>query len=131
VIVVVEESGTESTHRIAHLTEAPLNCPLLKSTVAVITPEGICLLGKVGYKNILIAVSVNILGIDSHAAARLSVWIKSTVRLQRYFTKRPVTVVTEKKIRRCIIRLEYINASIVVVVKRDYAKALADVVCDT
>src|SRR6266850_473869 len=88
-------------------------------------PKGICLLRKVSDKNILVTITIKILGVDTHTSSRATIWIKRTVCFQSDFRKRTVAVVAEEKVWNAIIGLKDVQFSIVVVIKANHAQTFA------
>src|SRR5437870_4327454 len=94
-------------------------------------PKGICLLRKVGDKNILVPIAIEILGIDSHASSNGTIWIQRTVCFQGNFLKSSVTVIAKEKVWDAIVGLKDVHLSIVVVIEGNHAQTFADMFSDS
>jgi len=67
VIVVIQEASAKTTHYIADFTQSQFAGCFVEGAVSYCA-KGICLLGKVGDKDILETIAVKIIGVDAHSS---------------------------------------------------------------
>src|SRR6202011_1701225 len=100
VVVIIQEACAKPARRKADLAEAQLVSSLIERAVAVVMPEGIGLLGKIGHENVRETMVFKVLRVNSHSATHLTVRIESTVGFERDFGESSVPIVAKQKVRR-------------------------------
>src|SRR6266436_9637351 len=90
VIVVIQEASAKTTHYIADLTESQFAGCFVEGAVSIIVPKCICLLRKVGDKDILETIAVKIIGVDAHSSPNPAIRIQCAICFQGDLRKSPV-----------------------------------------